>query len=378
MKKNEPMIIAQIMGKWIGGGVEAVVMNYYRHIDRTKIQFDFICDEDSTNIPYEEIEKLGGRVIIVPPYQHIFAYLRKLKQIFKENKYKIVHSHINALSVFPLYAAKCAGVPVRIAHSHATSSKKEWKRNLIKDILRIFSRANATYYMCCSELAGRWLFGNKTYDEGKVYLLNNAIDVEKFAYNEEVRKKIREILNIDNDKIVVGHVGRMVKTKNHSFLFKMFKKFSEKENALMILVGQGELENKLKELANQMKIDDKVIFLGQKENVNQIYQAFDVFVLPSFYEGFGMVLLEAQMSNLPCIVSDTVPKNAKIIENFTFLSIDDETEKWSDMIENSIKKSVRKSNFDLLEKNGFNIKEEVKKLEKIYLKLYEEYENARD
>lgn len=376
MEKDKPIIIAQIMGKWIGGGVEAVVMNYYRHIDRTKIQFDFICDEDSTNIPYEEIEKLGGRVIIVPPYQHILAYLKKLKQIFKENKYKIVHSHINALSVFPLYAAKCAGVPVRIAHSHATSSKKEWKRNLIKNILRIFSNVNATNYMCCSELAGRWLFGDRAYDKGKVYLLNNAIDLEKFEFNEDVRKKIRKKLNINDDKIVVGHVGRMVETKNHSFLFKVFKKFAENENSLMILVGQGSLENQLKELANQMKFDDKVIFLGQKENVNQIYQAFDVFVLPSFYEGFGMVLLEAQMSNLPCVVSDTVPKNAKIIENFTFLSIDDEIEKWSNNIINMVKKSVRKSNFSLLERKGFNIKREVKKLEEIYLNLYEGYKNA--
>lgn len=376
MEKDKPIIVAQIMGKWIGGGVEAVVMNYYRHIDRTKIQFDFICDEDSTNIPYDEIEKLGGRVIIVPPYQHIFAYLKKLKQIFKENKYKIVHSHINALSVFPLYAAKCAGVPVRIAHSHATSSKKEWKRNLIKNILRIFSKVNATDYMCCSELAGRWLFGDRLYDKGKVYLLNNAVNLEKFEFNEDVRKNIRKNLSIDNDKIVVGHVGRMVETKNHSFLFKVFKKFAENENSFMILVGQGGLENQLKKLANQMKIDDKVIFLGQKENVNQIYQAFDVFVLPSFYEGFGMVLLEAQMSNLPCVVSDTVPKNAKVIENFIFLSIEDEIEKWSSTIANMVKRSARKSNFDLLEKKGFNIKKEVKKLEKIYLNLYEEYKNA--
>lgn len=376
MEKDKPIIVAQIMGKWIGGGVEAVVMNYYRHIDRTKIQFDFICDEDSTNIPYDEIEKLGGRVIIVPPYQHIFAYLKKLKQIFKENKYKIVHSHINALSVFPLYAAKCAGVPIRIAHSHATSSKKEWKRNLIKNILRIFSKVNATDYMCCSELAGKWLFGDRVYDSGKVYLLNNAIDLEKFEFNKETRKRIRKKLSIADDKIVIGHVGRMVETKNHSFLFKVFKKIAENENVLMLLVGQGCLENQLKELANQMKIDDKVIFLGQKENVNQIYQAFDVFVLPSFYEGFGMVLLEAQMSNLPCVVSDTVPKNAQIIENFTFLSIYDEIEKWSNNIINMVKKSVRKSNFSLLERKGFNIKREVKKLEEIYLNLYEGYKNA--
>ena len=125
MKNNKPIRIAQVIGKWVGGGVESVVMNYYRNINRDKIQFDFICDEDSTNIPYEEIEKLGGKVILVPPYQKAIKYHRKLKKVFKEEKYKIVHSHINTLSVFSLFAAKCAGVPVRIAHSHSTTNKKE-------------------------------------------------------------------------------------------------------------------------------------------------------------------------------------------------------------------------------------------------------------
>ena len=163
-KKREPIRIAQIIGKWVGGGVEAVVMNYYRHIDKSKIQFDFICDDDSTNIPYEEIESLGGRVILIPPYQKVFKYHKELKKVLKENNYKIVHSHINTLSVFSLWAAKSAKVPVRIAHNHATSSKKEWKRNLIKNILKKFSKLFATHYMCCSEIAGRWLFGDKEYD----------------------------------------------------------------------------------------------------------------------------------------------------------------------------------------------------------------------
>ena len=182
---NKTIRIAQVIGKWLGGGVEAVVMNYYRHIDRNKIQFDFICDSDSTNIPYEEIEKLGGKVILVPPYQKVFAYHKELKKIFKENNYKIVHSHINTLSVFPLYAAKCAGVPIRIAHSHSTTNKKEWKKNFIKQILRPFSKIFATHYFACSEYAGRWLFGNKEYDKGKVFLLNNAIDVNRFKYDEK-------------------------------------------------------------------------------------------------------------------------------------------------------------------------------------------------
>ena len=127
--------VAHIIGKWVGGGVEAVVMNYYRNMDRTRVQFDFICDSDSTCIPRDEIESLGGRVIIVPPYQELFSYLKELTQIFRENKYSIVHSHISTLSVFPLFCAKKSGVPVRIAHSHSTSNKREWKRNILKNIL---------------------------------------------------------------------------------------------------------------------------------------------------------------------------------------------------------------------------------------------------
>ena len=217
MRDDEPVRVAQIMGKWVGGGVEAVVMNYYRHIDRTKIQFDFICDDDSTNIPYEEIEKLGGKVILIPPYQKVFKYHNKLKKILKEGHYKIVHSHINTLSVFSLFAAKCAGVPVRIAHSHSTTNKKEKKKNLLKQVLRPFSKLFATDYMCCSELAGRWLFGNRLYDKGKVYILNNAIDIKKYKLDIKLRKKIRKELNIKDTSKVIGCIGRFVKQKNYDF-----------------------------------------------------------------------------------------------------------------------------------------------------------------
>lgn len=191
--------VAQIMEKWLGGGVEAVVMNYYRNIDRSKIQFDFICDEDSTNIPYDEIKKLGGKVILIPQYQKVFKYHKKLKQVLKEENYKIVHSHINTLSVFSLFAAKCARVPVRIAHSHSTTNKKEWKKNLMKQALRPFSKKYATDYFACTEHAGRWLFGDRTFERGKVSIINNAIDLDIFKYDEKLRKEKRKKLKIKDD-----------------------------------------------------------------------------------------------------------------------------------------------------------------------------------
>ena len=216
-------------------------MNYYRNIDKSKVQFDFIVDEDSSYIPREEIERLGGKVIIVPPYQKIFKYIRTLKKVFKENNYKIVHSNLNTLSVFPLFAAKLAGVPVRIAHSHSTSNKKEWKKNILKNILRPFSKVFATDYFACSEYAGRWLFGNKTFEEGKVTIIKNAIDVDKFKYNEEIRNKIRKQLNVE-EKFVIGHVGRFMEQKNHEFLIDIFNKIHMKrKESILLLIGDGPL-----------------------------------------------------------------------------------------------------------------------------------------
>lgn len=368
MKKKEPIRVAQIIGKWVGGGVEAVVMNYYRHINREKIQFDFICDSDSTNIPYEEIEDLGGRVILIPPYQKMIKYHKELKKIFKENNYKIVHSHINTLSIFPLYAAKKAGVPVRIAHSHSTTNSKEWKRNILKQVLRPFSKVFATNYMCCSELAGRWLFGNKAYNKGEVYLLNNAIDLEKFAYDEKIRNKKRKELGIKKSQLVIGHIGRFMTQKNHTFLIDIFDEIhKENNNTVLILVGQGPLLEDMRKKVNQLKLTDYVQFLGQRNDVNELYQVFDAFLLPSLYEGLGVVLIEAQCSGLPCVCSNKVPKEARIINNYESLDLKSDKEVWAMHTLKIIKNSKRKDYKNLIKKANYDIDKETKNLEKYYL-----------
>lgn len=364
---QEPIRVAHIIGKWLGGGVESVVMNYYRHIDRTKIQFDFICDNDSTNIPYDEIEQLGGRVILVPPYQKVFEYQKELVKIFKDNNYKIVHSHINTLSVFPLRAAKKAGVPIRIAHSHSTTNKKEWKKNLVKQVLRPFSKVYATDYMCCSELAGRWLFGNKEYDKGNVYLLNNAIDLDKFKYDEKIRKEKRKELNIKDDTLVIGHVGRFVEQKNHRFLIDIFNEVhKQKENSILLLVGQGLLMEEMKEKVKTLGIEDKVIFLGQRNDVNELYQVFDVFCLPSLYEGLPVVGVEAQATGLLCVFSDDMTKETKVLDTTEFLSLNQSVEEWARILIDSYKKFKRTNHNDEISSNGFNIENETHKLVDYY------------
>lgn len=368
---EEPIRVASVIGRYIGGGVEAVTINYYRNIDKNKVQLDFICDEDSTNIPYEEIERMGGKVIIIPSYSKPFKYHKALKRVLKEGNYKIIHSNINTLSVFSLFAAKCAGVPVRIAHSHSTTNKKEKKKNLMKQILRPFSKVFATDYMCCSELAGRWLFGNKEYDNGNVYLLNNAIDLDKFKYNESLRKKKRKELGIKDDTLVIGHIGRFVAQKNHDFLIDIFNEIHKKNNnSILLLAGQGPLMEDIKNKVKELNLEDSVKFLGQRNDANELYQAFDVFLLPSLYEGLPVVGVEAQAAGLLCYLSDDMTKETKVLDITKFMSLNNTPEEWANNILDDVKKYKRIDTSKEMTAKNFNIKEEAKKLEEYYLNLY--------
>lgn len=362
--RTAPIRVAQIIGKWKGGGVESVVMNYYRHIDRNKIQFDFLIDEDSANIPTEEIEKLGGKIILIPPYQKLPKYTKALKKIFKENNYHIVHSHINTLSVFPLYAAKKAGVKVRIAHSHSTSNPKEALRNMIKYILKPLSKRYATDYFACSEFAGRWLFGNKAFDKGKVTIIHNAIDIDKFKFDEKACKSIRQELGIADDTLVIGHVGRFMKQKNHTFLIEVFNEVhKENPNSKLILVGEGPLLENIKEKVKKLGLNDDVLFLGQRKDVNKLYSAMDVFCLPSLYEGLPVVGVEAQLNGLNCIFSQNITQEAIISKDSTkTLNLSQEWQKT--IIQNS--KRIRKRSEKEERDNKFNIKNEVETLQKQY------------
>ena len=345
-------------------------MNYYRNIDKDKIQFHFLCDEDSTNIPYEEIEKMGGRVIIIPPYQRLFEYQKELYRIFKENKYKIVHSHISTLSVFPLRIAKKAGVPIRIAHSHSTSNKKEWKRNLIKNILRPFSKLYANQFFACSELSGRWLFGEKAFKNGKIKIINNAIDLEKFKFNKEKRNEIRKKLKIDENIILVGHIGRFVTQKNHEFLIDVFDEIHRrKQNSKLILIGQGNLKENIIEKIKYLGLQDYVIFTGQTTNVSDYYNAMDIFVLPSLYEGLPVVGIEAQANGLLCEFSTDMTKETKVLNTTKFISLKETPENWANTILEDYKNFKRLDSFDEMTKKNFNIKEEAKKLEEYYINL---------
>ena len=370
MNGNEPIVIAQIIGKWLGGGVESVVMNYYRHIDRDKVQFDFLCDEDSVAIPFDEIKALGGKVTLIPPYQSVFRYHRQVKKILREGQYAIVHSHINTLSVFPLFAATCAGVPVRIAHSHSTTSPQEFKRNVAKLLLRPFAKLFATHYFACTEHAGRWLFGNRAFDKGRVTVMNNAIDLDRFKPNEAARAAKRRELGIGDGTLVLGHVGRFATVKNHDFLVDVFANVhAQNPDSVLLLVGQGPLEDEIKKKVARLGLADAVIFAGQRDDVDEYYRAMDVFLLPSLYEGLGMVLIEAQASGCRALASENVPAVAKATELLEFVPLANGAAAWAAAVLKNADAGQSGGNPDAL-RERYDIRTQAQLLEARYTELY--------
>ena len=364
---NDVIRVAQVIGITGCGGVESVVMNYYKNIDRTKVQFDFLVESTSKIIDKEMIESMGGRVKIIPPYSNPFHYMKSLKKLFKQEQYDIVHSNMNTLSVFTLRAAKKAGIKVRIAHSHShpVPNKKEWKRTILKNLLTPFSKRYATHFFACSEAAARGLFGNKLVDKGDVAIINNAIDINRFKFDNLIRKKIRNEYRL-TDKFVVGHIGRFAFAKNHDFLVDIFYEIQLiNENSMLLLVGDGPLRESIIQKINKLSLKDKVLFIDTTSTPEYFYQCMDCFLLPSLYEGLPVVGVEAQVNGLKCYFSDVITKEVKISDNITFLSIKQNASKWAKIITDdfSTSKTVRR---EFLETEKFDIAYQSKKLVSLY------------
>ena len=368
MSENKPIRIAHVIGKLNAAGVEAVVNNYYRNIDHTKYQFDYFIDSDGECQPPQELIDMGARYYVIPPYQHLFKHVKTLTKYFKENNYKIVHSGMNTLAPISLFCAWRAGVPIRINHNHSTAGKGEIKRNLMKYSLRPFAKCFATHFAACSRYAGEWLFGKKMMGRGKVKIFNNAIDVNKFKYDEKIRNDVRKELSIEN-KFVIGHVGRFMHQKNHNFLINLFKQVHDKDNeTILLLIGIGELMNDIKEKVRQLGLQNDVLFLGARNDVNRIYQAMDIFVLPSYYEGLPVVGVEAQAAGIPCVFSNQMTKETVIIPETKMKRLDDDKKKWVRVILKSRNIKKRDTSKEIANA-GFDIKLEAKKMEKYYTSL---------
>lgn len=357
----EPIRIAHVMGKMVGGGLETVVMNYYRHINRSRFQFDLLVDADSTLVPRDEVESLGGRVIEVPPYQDVINSQRVLTSLFRQEGWTIVHSHMNALSVFPLHAAYKAGVPIRIAHSHSTSGRGEFARNAMKTLLKTQANLYPTNRVACSRLAGDWLFGKGS----KYTVVRNAINLDRFAPDTSSRRAVRDELGVMGDELLVGHIGRFVEQKNHALLLNIFKEVLASEpDAVLALAGDGPLMNATRERAKDLGIDGSVRFLGQRADAAALYRAFDVLCLPSLYEGLPMVGVECQASGTPILTSDAVTREAAMTSLMEFEPLSSAPGAWAHHL-----LSMRGRTFvngDAEGLSAFDIKFAAKQLERLY------------
>lgn len=315
--------VAQVIGATGCGGIESVIMNYYRHVDRTKVQFDLFVNETSKIVTEEEVAALGGKVILIPKItRHPFRYIKFMTEQFTRGQYDIVHVNINALSVFPLLAAKRAGIPVRVLHNHSTWGRHEPFRNLVKFFLRPFARRYATDYAACSQRAAEWMYGKRKVKAGKVTVFNNAIDLNRFAFRPETRARIREENGWEED-FIVGHIGRFMKQKNHEFLVKIFAEVVKREpRARLVLVGDGELRPKVMRQVERLGLAGRVSFVGTVANPEDYYMAFDAFVLPSRYEGLPVVGVEAQATGLPCFFSEKVTREVLLTPGAKMLPLD--------------------------------------------------------
>ena len=364
--EEKPIRVLQVLGNIAAGGVEAVIMNYYQHIDRSKVQFDFVVHKGAQPSYVEAVKSLGGRVYEITPYaRNVFAYTYEIYSIIKNNKYQIVHSNMNALSCFPLFAAYLAGAKVRILHNHTTDSKAERLRTLIKHILRPFAKLFANEYWACSKLAGQWMYGAKAVEQGKVTIINNAIDLQKYAFNEEKRDQLRKELGLEGC-FVVGHVGRFMKQKNHDFLVKIFAEVAQKnKEARLLLIGDGGLRKQVEAQVAALGLSEKVVFTGIRTDVADLYNAMDVFVLPSFYEGLPVVGVEAQMAALPSFFSTAVTAEAKLVDSTKYIALAAGAKVWADAI-CDIAGKLRELGKGI---EQYDIRVQAKRLENCYKKL---------
>ena len=347
------------------GGLETMLMNCYRHIDRAQIQFDFLVHREFRADYDDEIESLGGRIYRLPrlnPFSP--GYKKALLDFFKGHpEYRIVHCHLDCMSAIPLAAAKKCGVPVRIAHAHSNSQDKDWKYLLKLCFLKKIPAA-ATHLFACSEAAGDFMFPGQA-----VTVIKNGIESDKFRYDPALRAEIRRELGL-GDELVLGHVGRFMPVKNHAFLIDVLAETKKlRPDARLLLVGEGPLKEQTARKAEELGLADSVLFLGLRSDVHRILQAADVFGMPSLYEGLGIAAVEAQAAGLPCVLSDTVPGACKLTDPVEFLPLEESPALWAEHIL-AAASAQRRDTREQIVSAGYDIRNIADYLQEFYTEMW--------
>lgn len=356
------MRVLQIVTHMERGGLETMLMNYYREIDRHKVQFDFLVHREARAAYEDEIETLGGRIYRLPrlnPFSP--SYYQALQMFFQDHPYKIVHCHLDCMSAIPLSVAKQCGVPVRIAHSHSSSQDKNIKYLLKKYYKRKIAK-NATDLFACSQLAGNWMFGDCSFQ-----IMENAIDSRRYVYDQTIRHCMRANLKL-SDSMVLGHVGRFNYPKNHDFIIDVFAALHRiYPNVKLMLVGDGQGKMEIEKKVAKLGLSESVHFMGVRSDVNELLQAMDVFVFPSLYEGLPVTMVEAQAAGLPCIMSDRISKECIVTDGLvTVQKLSDSAEIWAQQIL-SLQGRERRDTSAEVKAHGFDVVENAKWLEEFYL-----------
>jgi glycosyltransferase involved in cell wall biosynthesis len=356
------------------GGIQEMVIKWMQNIDTDQFQIDILSYNTGKKDNYpERVKELGGNIYIIQTYvsaKYFINSFKQLKEFFEaHHDYDILHAHSSSKALFVMEYAKRYGIKTRILHSHCTQFVTKSKFALLAaNLFKIPTNLLTTDYFACSPEAGSFLFGQKAVDKGNVIIAHNGINTNIFNYQPNIRQQVRKELGVE-DKIVLGNVGRFRPQKNHSFLLKIFKAVSEKEkNAILICVGNGELENKVKTEARELGIYDKIMFLGVRSDVPNLMQAMDVLVMPSLFEGLPVTGVEAQAVGLPCVFATTISTEAKILDNTCFVNLSGSLDEWATNILDVAINNQRTNTTAILRDKGYDITIEAKNLGNYYKK----------
>jgi glycosyltransferase involved in cell wall biosynthesis len=372
---SNPIRVLHVLGNLNQGGAESRIMDIYRAIDKSKVQFDFAIHTEQDCFFSKEVLELGGRYYIFPRFdgKNYFEYRRAWKDFFNVHKeYDIIHGHMTSTAFIYLKIAKLNNVKIRIAHARSAG-----KVSLLRKYLSKLSKINATNLLAVSKLAAISEFGKQALSKGEISIIPNAIDAEKYKFNPQKRNEVQSNLNIKN-KLVIGHIGSFRYPKNHTFLIDIFKEIRiKRDDAVLLLIGDGELKENIEKKVSALNIQESVFFLGNRSDVPLLLQAMDALLFPSIYEGLPGVVLEAQASGLPCIISDAITNEVNITSYVEFISLSESANFWAEkVIANSYKK--REDTFLNFVEKSYDIKSVTKWYENFYLSKEHNNEKSKN